>query len=232
MTAGLKKFLKVIIPIIIVPVVVIGGMAVFGEKKYAYVASVVAILSCVPFFMLFEKREQSTKRIVILTVMITLAVVGRWAFAMIPHFKPLTAMVVITGMCLGAENGFLCGAMSAMISNIILGQGAWTPFQMMAWGLIGFFAAVFSKQLIANKIALIAFAVISGVFYSLVLDVWTVLWLDGGFNLKRFYASVITALPVTAVYAVSNVIFLLLLAEPFRKKLQRVTNKYGLLNKN
>lgn len=83
----------------------------------------------------------------ILSVMVALSVLGRFAFSVLPHFKPVTAIVVIAGMYLGAESGFLCGALSAVLSNIMFGQGPWTPFQMFSWGLIGLLAAFFSVSL-------------------------------------------------------------------------------------
>lgn len=64
--------------------------------------------------------------------------------------------------------------------------------------------------------------------FSLLMDIWTVLWADGVFNLSRYSAAVISALPVTAEYAISNVIFLLIMAKPIGEKLERIKKKYGL----
>jgi len=60
------------------------------------------------------------------------------------------------------------------------------------------------------------------------MDIWTTLWADGGFNIARYLASAVTALPITATYAISNIIFLLLLSKPFGRKLNRLKTKYGL----
>ena len=159
--------------------------------------------------------------------MVTLSIVGRFAFSFVPHFKPVTAIVMITGMYLGAESGFLCGALSALLSNFIFGQGPWTPFQMFAWGTIGLFAALLSKLLQKSKFSLCFFGALSGVLYSLILDVSSTLWYDGAFNLSRYGALIITSLPVIAVYAMSNAVFLLLLAKPMGEKLTRIRIKYG-----
>lgn len=69
-----------------------------------------------------------------------MATVGRAAFFMIPNFKPTLAMVIIAGICLGKESGFLIGSMSAFVSNFLFGQGPWTPYQMIASAIIGYFA--------------------------------------------------------------------------------------------
>jgi uncharacterized membrane protein len=211
-----------------VPAAVLFGSFLFRAKAYVFLALCTAVLSCVPFFARFEKGRTRTKNLVVLAAMVTLSVAGRSVFAFLPNFKPVTAIVVITGIYLGAENGFLCGALSALLSNFLFGQGPWTPFQMLAWGLIGLFASSLSALLKKSRAALCIYGVFSGVFYSFLLDVFATLWQDGVFNPERYLALMLTALPVTAAYAISNVIFLLLLSKPIGEKLERIKNKYGL----
>ena len=78
----------------------------------------------------------------LIAVMAAIAVVGRMAFFMLPQFKPVTAIVIITGISLGAEAGFLTGAVAGFVSNFFFGQGPWTPWQMFAFGIIGFLAGL------------------------------------------------------------------------------------------
>lgn len=203
------------------------GALIFESKKYIWISVCLALASCIPFFATFESKKTSTRKLVVLSVMVTLSIVGRFAFSFVPHFKPVTAIVMITGMYLGAQSGFLCGALSALLSNFIFGQGPWTPFQMLAWGAIGLFSALLSGLLQKSKISLCFFGALSGVLYSLILDASSTLWYDGAFNLSRYGALIITSLPVMAVYAVSNAVFLLLLAKPMGEKLTRIRIKYG-----
>ena len=223
-----KNIAKYIVLLVLVPLAVLLGAVAFDDKKYIFVSACVAVLSCVPFFMSFEGKKTSTKRLVLLAVMLSFSVAGRYIFAFLPHFKPVTAIVVITGIYLGTESGFLCGALSALVSGFIFGLGPWTPFQMFAWGLIGLLSSLLSEFLKKNKIALCVFGAVSGVLYSLLLDIVSTMWYDGVFNPSRYLALFVTALPVTAVYAASNVIFLFLLATPMGKKLERIKIKYGL----
>ena len=99
---------------------------------------------------------------------------------------------------------------------------------MLAWGLIGFSAGVLAGPMRKSRAALCVFGAAAGVMFSLLMDIWTVLWADGTFNLARYAAAVVSALPVTTEYAVSNVIFLLILANPIGEKLERMKKKYGL----
>ncbi len=225
--SGKKKILRFAILLFAVPAVIIIGTLAAGSRAYVWLSICVAVLSCMPFFIAFEKKS-GTGRMLILAVMVSLSVLGRFAFSALPHFKPVTAIVVIAGIYLGAESGFLCGALSAVLSNIIFGQGPWTPFQMFSWGLIGFLAATTSPLLKKSKLALAIYGVFSGILFSLLMDGFSALWAEGTFSLSRYGAFIVAALPVTAVYAVSNVIFLLALSALMGEKLERIARKYGI----
>lgn len=225
--SGKKKILRFAILLFAVPAVIIIGTLAAGSRAYVWLSICVAVLSCVPLFIAFEKKS-GTGRMLILAVMVALSVLGRFAFSALPHFKPVTAIVVIAGIYLGAESGFLCGALSAVLSNIIFGQGPWTPFQMFSWGLIGFLAATASPLLKKSKLALAIYGVFSGILFSLLMDGFSALWAEGKFSLSRYGAFIVAALPVTAIYAVSNVIFLLALSALMGEKLERITKKYGI----
>lgn len=223
-----KKILKYGIIIFIIPLIIFMSFALLEKRAYPLVSIVVIILSCVSFFLSFEKKNASSRYIVILAVMTALSVAGRFIFAPLPFFKPVTAMVIISAMYFGSEFGFITGALSAVLSNFYFGQGPWTPFQIFSWGIIGFVAGLLSNQLMRSKLILISFGFFAGVAYSLIMDVWTTLWADGTFNPERFIGAVISALPITAIYAVSNIIFLLILTPLLGKKIIRIKTKYGL----
>lgn len=223
-----KKFVKYTSVCAVIPLIIFLGFFLFPDKSYSLVSLFIVLLALVPLFVSFENKKVSSRKLVIIAVMTGLSVAGRFVFSPIPFFKPVTALVIITAIYLDSESGFLTGALSAAISNFYFGQGPWTPFQMFAWGIIGFIAGLLSNQIIRSKIIMTVYGLLSGVLYSFIMDVWTTLWADGFFNISRFIAAVATAAPITAIYAVSNVIFLLLFAKPIGKKLDRIKTKYGL----
>ncbi len=225
-----RRILSLALLLIAVPVVVVGGALLFRGRHHAWISLCVAVLTCAAMLAAFERRETSARETVVLAVMTALSVVGRFVFAFLPGFKPVTAITVIAAIWLGPQAGFTVGALSALISNFYFGQGAWTPFQMLAWGVIGLLAGALSRTLKKSRIALCAFGALAGVLFSMLMDIWTVLWMDGRFVLTRYLAALSSALPVTAGYAVSNVIFLLLLAGPIGEKLERIKKKYGLFS--
>ena len=221
--ARLRAVLRLLIPFVLIPATVLVGLLFLEQRQHLLVTSAVVLLTLLLFLCGFERRSVGVRRQVLLAVMIALSVVGR----LIPFFKPVTALTVITGVYLGAESGFVVGALSAVISNFYFGQGPWTPFQMLAWGLIGLLAGFLSRPLRRSRVAMLVYGVLSGAVFSAVMDVWTVLSYEGGFTWPLYAAALVTALPHTVLYAVSNFIFLLLCERPFGEKLERVKRKYG-----
>lgn len=211
-----------------IPAVIVLGALLWENERYNLVSLLVALIACLPFFAFFERGRSSARELVTLSVMTALSVVGRLVFTPIPAFKPVSALAIITGIAFGPVAGFMTGSMSAIVSNIFFGQGPWTPFQMLVWGLIGFAAgAVFKRGKRPHPVALVAVGVLGGLFFSVGMDVWTTLSGEGGFSWSHYLTYATAALPMTVSYAVSNVVFLLLLTKPLILKTERLRVKYG-----
>ncbi len=224
----LKKHIKYIILLLCIPTVIGLGNSLFDDRQYAFITLAIVILSSIPFFLTFENNNRNTYKMVIIAVMVAMSVAGRFIFAVIPGFKPITAIVVITAIYFGCEVGFLTGSLSAVISNFYFGQGPWTPFQMFTWGLIGLLAGKFSFVLKTNRFILAIYGALVGILYSFLMDIWTVLWYDNQFHIKLYLVAIVSSLPYTMIYAISNIIFLLCLAKPIGDKLLRIKSKYGI----
>ena len=135
---NIKNLIFYIIAFAIIPLIIAIGILFLPQKNYAVISFCIAILCNIPFLLNFEKSKTNTRELVLISVMVVLTVVSRLIFSPIPSFKPITAMVIITGVAFGAKAGYITGAMSALLSDIFFGQGPWTPFQMLIWGIIGF----------------------------------------------------------------------------------------------
>lgn len=200
---------------------VLAGSFLLKDHHYTLISVIIATIACIGFAYAFERRELTSRYAVLVSVMTALSVAGRFIFAPIPGFKPVSAIVIISGIYLTAEGGFLTGALTALISNMYFGHGAWTPFQMLAWGMIGLAAGLLSDQLKKSRLLLLTFGALTGVFYSFVMDIWTVLWYSDSFDRGLYMAAIASALPFTVTYAVSNVIFLFIIGKSFGRKLSR-----------
>ncbi|MDO4176710.1 MAG: ECF transporter S component [Bacillota bacterium] len=208
-------------------------------EHYLLISILIALLALIPFFVKFERRKVQARELVLLAVLIATAVVGRAAFFMLPNFKPILAIVIIAGVALGGESGFMVGAMAAFVSNFIFGQGPWTPFQMVAMGLVGFLAGILFKKYYAKadsfigkrKLPLLIFGAVAVFFlYGGIVDIWTILAMTPHPTLATVVAVYGAAVYFNLVHAGATVIFLLLLAGPMLKKLRRVQIKYGIDN--
>ena len=227
-----KKIIGVCIFFIIIPLVIWFGVWLFNDRKYNVISMAIALLSCVPFFIRFEKGKSGAREVVVIAVMTAFSVIGRLIFSPIPGFKPVTAITIIAGIALGAESGFMVGSLTAIVSNIFFGQGPWTPFQMFVWGILGFLSGlIFYKKQTSNRFILAAIGLVGGIAYSMLMDIWTTVSMEGTFNILRYLFYISSSFPFMAIYAVSNVVFLFVLAKPFLEKLNRIKTKYGIFQK-
>lgn len=221
---ALKSVIRYLIPFVIMPLTVWAGVAFPFKNNYTVISCIIAILSLVLFYCSFDTKKLSSRRLVLCAVMSALCVIGRF----IPFLKPVTAITVISSVYMGAESGFLIGSMSALVSNMYFGQGPWTPFQMLAWGTIGFLSGLLSSPLKKSRCVFIIYCAVCGILYSLVMDVWTSVFYNGSLTPSLYISAVVTSLPHMALYTVSNVIFGIMLFSPLGRRFERIKLKYGI----
>ncbi len=219
-----RRIWSALLILLLIAIFSVSASIFMREKSYVAAILIVIFLSYLLFALSFEKRKTSSRRLVLVAIMTALSVLGRF----IPVIKPVPALTIITGIFLGPEAGFLTGSMTAVISNFFFGQGPWTPFQMLGWGLIGFFAGVFSGAIKKNTLLRVIYALLSGILYSFLMDIWTVLWTYKEFTFSAYLAALISAIPHTLSYCLSNVLFMILLYPYFQKKLDRLMKKYDI----
>lgn len=202
-----------------------------GNRKYMVVSLAIILETMLPFFLIFEGRKPQARELVILSVLSAMAIAGRTVFFALPGFKPVAAMVILTGVAFGGEAGFMVGAMTMFCSNILFGQGPWTPWQMFAMGIIGLLAGVLFRKGLLNRDRL-SLSVFGGlsifVIYGGILNPASVLMFQSQPNWKMILTSYFTGIPADAVHALATVLFLWILSEPMLEKLDRVKVKYGL----
>lgn len=217
----------------LIPLTLYLGTFWFDDRKYYIISLLVVGCTMVPFFATFEGRKPMAREIILISVLITLGVLGRAAFFMVPQFKPIIAIVILAGVTLGSQGGFMTGAMTAFVSNFFFGQGPWTPWQMFALGLIGFLSGwIVEKRILReSKLALIIFGSIATfIFYGFIVDLWTVFGMGTGENLWQWAITVYTlALPFNILNTVATAIFLFFLAKPMVEKINRIKIKYGMM---
>ena len=130
-----------IVAIFATPVVLV-ACAIANFDQTALLTLVVVLASIGIFFASYEASRPRLRDIMPTVVLAALAAAGRILFAPIPDFKPVSAIAIIAGVAFGRKSGFMVGALAALASNFFFGQGPWTPWQMYAWGLVGYGAGL------------------------------------------------------------------------------------------
>lgn len=216
----------------LVPLTVLAGVYLFHDTKYLFIALLVMLESTVPFYLMLERRSLQARELVLLAVLCALCVSGRAVFYMLPQFKPVTALVILSAVSLGSESGFLIGSVSMLVSNVFFGQGIWTPWQMFAMGLIGFLAGIVFHltRLQVNRVSLSIFGFLAAlVLYGGIMNPATLLMSQTPLTTGALLSVYWFGLPVDTIHAVSTALFLWIAAEPMLSKLERIKKKYGLI---
>lgn len=227
-----RTLFSVFMILLLIPITIYIGITLFRDRKYLVISLVIAIYSMIPFFCVFEGRRPKARELLIISVLASIAVAGRAAFFMIPSFKPVAAVVIIAAVCFGAESGFLIGSISMLASNMLFGQGPWTPWQMFAMGIIGFLAGIFFQKgwLKARRISLCAFGFLATVFiYGGIMNPASLVMMSYAITWKNLLAIYMSGLPVDLVHASATVLFLWFASKPMIEKLERIKVKYGLV---
>jgi len=215
-----------------IPLTIAVGVFFFEGRKYYFISLLVILESMLPFALLFERRRPQARELVVIAVLSAIAVAGRAAFFMLPQFKPVTALVIIAGIAFGGEAGFLVGAVTGFVSNMFFGQGPWTPWQMFAFGIIGFLAGVLFQKglLLRGRPALCTFGGLAALaVYGGLMNASAMLTYQSNPTLTMYLTYCLQGLPLDLVHTLATVIFLAIMARPMLEKLDRIKMKYGLV---
>ena len=234
-----RFWLSLAIMVLLVPLAVV----LFTRLKQSFYLSglTIIVLTIAAFFLHFESRKPQARELVLLAVLCALAVASRAAFGFVPHFKPMLAIVMLTGIAFGPEAGFLCGAISGFASNFIFGQGPWTPWQMFAYGIGGMLAGLFALCGILKKsprawrdggwrdiLGLTVFG-----FLCILLVVGPLLdtstFFMAGFSASSPLAVYLAGVPVNCVHGSAVALTMLLFGKPLLDRLRRIQIKSGMM---
>ena len=231
--------------------------ALTSIDQTALLSLVVVLASLGVFFATYESSSPRLRDIMPTVVLAALAAAGRILFAPIPDFKPVSAIAIIAGVVFGRKSGFMVGALAALASNFFFGQGPWTPWQMYAWGLVGYGAGLLAaipakapksidnsrraecgedrsprKQPLIERHAVLIYiyGFASCLMYGFILNAWSILsfYHAQASGLAGILLVYATALPFDVTHGVATVVFLAALYVPWRRKLKRIKSKYGM----
>jgi energy-coupling factor transport system substrate-specific component len=166
-----------------------------------------------------ESGPDAAREVTLVATLAAAAAAGRVLFAAVPGVQPVTVIVVAAGAALGARAGFATGALAALSSNFFLGQGPWTPWQMLGWGGCGLVGALAGK-LLRRRLPFALACFVLGFAFSGLMDFW--FWLS-------FWPHTWQALAVVygrgiwfeAAHAVGNLVIAFVIGPELRRLLER-----------
>ncbi|MDQ0225404.1 ECF transporter S component [Metabacillus niabensis] len=220
--------------ILISSIVIIGCLLILTpllvNRHFLLVSGIITLLTFLPFVIRFEKRRVTGRELVMLAVLAAIAAVSRVPFAAIPSVQPTSFVIIMTGLVFGAESGFVVGALAALVSNLFLGQGPWTPWQMYSWGMLGLVAGFLrNTSFMQRTYGRVIYGFTSGIVYGWIMNLWYVVSLGDNFRLEEVIKYYAASIYFDLAHAVSNAFFIIVFANSWIKILQRFRKKYGLL---
>ena len=225
-----RTAVSALMALLLIPLTLVFGPKLLGDRSYYAVSLLMVLEAMLPFFLTFEGRKPRARELVVTAVLCALGVAGRAAFFMLPQCKPVLALTILAGAALGGETGFLVGAATMLVSNILFSQGPWTPWQMLGMGLCGFLAGLVFRRggLPRKREALCAYGAVSAfLVYGILLNAYSALLATGALTWQSLAVYCASGFAMDAVQAISTVIFLWFFTEPMLDKLERVKIKYG-----
>lgn len=223
------------------PVLALLACAYLQIEQSALLTLLVGCAALAVFFCGFEAGRPALRQVMPTATLAALAAAGRILFAPIPDFKPVSAICIIAGVVFGKHSGFMVGALAALCSNFFFGQGPWTPWQMYAWGLVGYIAGALAKSGVfeldegqdkprfgLGAVVLLCYGFLSGLGYGFILNSWYIVAFLVPITWQGALAAYLAGLPLDLTHSIATVIFLSALYLPWKRKLERIKRKYAL----
>ncbi len=175
-------------------------------------------------FYIYERRGIPTREAALIATLAALAGLSRVPLAGFPGIQPTTFMVIICGAVFGPGAGFMVGSLAAIVSNMLLGQGPWTPWQMLAWGVAGLMGGLLrrlSQETPSGKTVMVVTALIWGFIFGWTMNTWHWLTFVYPLNWHSFLITQATSAWFDLLHGLSNAVFMLVAGPELIKILRR-----------
>ena len=224
-----SSLVTLLVFLVLIPLTLCLGRLMPG-RWYYLTGPLIIVEMMIPFFLSFEGRKPQARYLVVIAVMCALAIASRVVIP-IPHFKPTFAIIMLSGIAFGPEAGFMVGAVSALCSNFFIGQGPYTPWQMMAYGAGGLLAGFLAQQgwLKRNRWILASFGFLASVLWvGPLLDLSGIFLMLSHLSWEGAIAMLVSGFSVNLIHGVSTFVTMVLFSKALLEKLDRIKLKYGM----
>lgn len=194
-----------------------------------YLLAVCLILCYIGVILIWYGRKLQAGEVVVVASLSAIAAVSRAVFFWAPQFKPMSAVILVSGSVFGPAPGMMIGILSGFLSNFIFGQGPWSPFQMLGFGLIGLIGGFLNtdRKWIAYLVGFLSVLCI----YGPIVNLASLLLMNQTLSLRSFWIIELSGIPFDLIHAAATVVFLYFIWKPMRNKLMRLKTKYRFLQR-
>ena len=217
--------MRLLVRVLVAEDIMVGSKNILIDNYY--LISILIILVGAVIVALYYRRRIMAREIVLITSLSALIAISRGVMAWAPEVKPVSALVITVASIFGPVPGMIIGALSAFLSNFFIGQGPWTPFQIIAWALLGFIGGFIKTD---NKVIpmVLSIPMVLGI-YSVIVNIASAILITGSLTLDSFVTMEISGFPLDLVHTGCTVVVIFFAWKPLRKKLMRMYTKYGIL---
>ena len=176
-------------------------------------------------FKMYEQKKPPVESIVLIAVLTALATVGRLIFISLPAVNLASFIIIMVGVVFDKEEGFMVGALTALVSGLFMGMGYWVLFQMLAWGLMGASAGWLASRF-DNIGFRVVFGFLWGFLYGWITDLSVILYSGPALGISQIIILFMNSFTYDLIHGVTNAVLLAALYGWFKKMFTRAKVKY------
>ena len=192
----------------------------------AFLSFILLLLILGVIFAKFEESKISSKEVALIGILAAITAASRIPFAALPNIKPCTFLIIVTGLVFGSLAGAMVGSMTAAVSNLFFGQGPWTPWEMVAWGMVGIVAGYVGRKYPNFTVKdIIILGVVLGMAYNTLMDFssWITFYRS---EPGLFIPTFLYGLPFGLLHVTGNVVFAVVLGKPVLTVFNRFKQRF------
>ncbi len=170
----------------------------------------ILLLVMVAAVLLLEKTRFTTVQLALVALMAGFIGLSRVPMAAIPGVQIATSLIICSALAFGARAGMFIGLLTPVVSNMLLGQGPWTLWQMLGWGLCGLVSgSPLLKRISHQPWALGFYGFAWGFLFGWINNTWIWLTTIQDLTITTFLATCIVSSGLSDLtHALSNLLFL------------------------
>ncbi len=202
----------------------------FSQQLYVALSYSLWCLFFVVVLAVLDRRRLTAEEAVLIAALAAIAAVGRTIFAPIPSVQPVSFIIICAAAVFGWRTGLLVGMLSAFVSNLFLGQGPWTLWQMLAWGMMGVFAGIlFHNMKIKSKKTKMIFGFFAGILFGWFMNLWYLVSYVDAVSMAGILVAYSASAYMDLMHGLANVFFIGVFSASLEKIMERIKIKYGIL---